>query len=515
MPPSSEPLAAPPPAWAGWLHALWGDRAALASLEPAEGGRPVLVGRAPGERVLYLPPRPDRGRAWAAAAAAHAAAHWRFGGDAWPRTGLKPVQQALAEVMEDARVEWLALQEQPGLRALWLPFHAGDDAPAGDGFDALLGRLARSLLEPLSTDPHPWVTRARGEFFAPDGRGLAVATPQALRALASRLGNDIGQMRLPFNARTWRVHAAYRDDGSWLWQPQAQAPDSETSLPVQASAQACTPSEDAPPAQAGPPVLYPEWDQRIGRYRHDWCQVFTCEAPVDSGRRPPAASHGQRRRLAQALAALPGGAPRLAGRAGWGDEFHLMALVDARVQRLARQAPDPNVYHRRVAPPQPLAVQLLLDASASTGERCADGRPLLEHMLAAALACAGALEAAGHRSALVTFASRTRHRVEVRHLKHWHERAAAGEVLARCAGQRSGGSTRLGAALRHAAAQALAQARAEPAHRPLVLLLTDGEAHDVDAPDPAYLRGDLRRAIAEAQAVGIAVHSLPATLLAA
>jgi hypothetical protein len=37
---------------------------------------------------------------------------------------------------------------------------------------------------------------------------------------------------------------------------------------------------------------------------------------------------------------------------------------------------------------------------------------------------------------------------------------------------------------------------------------TDGEAHDVDAPDPRYLRADLARAVAEAEGTGVVVRSL-------
>jgi hypothetical protein len=524
MPPSND--TAPPAAWASWLGALWGDRAQLAWLEPSgvpRDARPVLAGHEHEARVLYLPSHGAGDRRWAAAAAAHAAAHWRFGAAPQPRGGLKPVQQALLGVLEDARVEGLALRELPGLRALWLPFHAGPDAPAGSGFEDLLARLARSLLDPTWSDPHPWVVRARGEFCAGDGCGLAAASPQAVRAIASRLGNDIGQMRLPFNARTYRVHAAYRDDGSWLWQADVQAPASETTLAAQAATGAAGTDADGPAAQAlaaaasdadgpapaaeAPARSYPEWDERIGRYRRDWCSVHLCDAPA--GTQPwQGVSAGERRRLARALSRLVGGVARPAGRAAWGDDFHLMALVDARIQQRSRQSPDAKVYRYRAPPPRRLAVQLLVDASASTGAPCADGRPLLAHMLAGAQACAAALQEAGHGSALMTFASRGRHRVEVRELKRWADDAGEAAVLRRCAGQRSGGSTRLGTGVRHAAMQALARARAQPGTDPVVLVFSDGDVHDVDAPDPAYLRGDLRRAVADSQAAGVAVRSL-------
>src|SRR6188508_733414 len=108
---SSEDGAAPA-RWAAWLHALGGEGATITwQAAPGAGAaaRPVLTGLATDERVLHLPS--GLAERVARAAAAHAAAHWRFGGDPQPRSGLKPVQQVLFAVLEDARVEWLALQE--------------------------------------------------------------------------------------------------------------------------------------------------------------------------------------------------------------------------------------------------------------------------------------------------------------------------------------------------------------------------------------------------------------------
>lgn len=503
MPPSSDDAA--PPHWAAWLRALWGEAAAIE--RPLRGGtRPVLTGRDGSARTLHL--AAEAGERLAFAAAAHAAAHWRFGGPPQARAGLKPVQQALYGVLEDARVEALALRELPGLRALWLPFHAGEDAPAGNGCEALLARLARSLLEHAPADPHPWIARARAFVFAPDGT-LALTTPDTVRAAASRLGNDIGQMRLPFNAATYVVHAACRDDGSWLWEPEAHAPDSQTTLvqPAVADASPAGPA-DAPPQDAHPTACYPEWDARIARYRADWCRVHVRDAharPGDGAHlRPPQRTV---RRLQAELAQLRGPLAQRSGRDAHGDALHAVAAVEAQVQRRAGHAPDERVYRRRHWPQAALAVQLLLDASASTGDPGRSGQPLLAELLRTALACSQALEACGHRSALMAFRSRTRAWVEVRPLKRWDEPACAPVVLARCAGEHSNGSTRTGAALRHAVccARAFAEANGRQA---VVLVLTDGDLHDVDAPDPAYLRGDLRRAVGEAAASGVPVLCL-------
>ena len=56
------------------------------------------------------------------AAAAHAAAHCVFSTQQFERKKLKPVQMAIISLLEDARVEQLAIQEMPGLRRLWRQF---------------------------------------------------------------------------------------------------------------------------------------------------------------------------------------------------------------------------------------------------------------------------------------------------------------------------------------------------------------------------------------------------------
>ncbi|PZO10235.1 MAG: hypothetical protein DCF26_23125, partial [Burkholderiales bacterium] len=219
-------------------RALWGDALEASPISGSDAltQRAVLSRPDQGRWMLHLPVQPDSEDTvdWAHALACHAAAHRRFGGPAQARTGLKPIQQVLLGVLEDARVEWLALQELPGLRAVWWPFHSGDAARRGNGFDDLLARLSASLLDPTQPEPHPWVARVRQHFFESDGHTLALRSHEAVRALASTLGNDIGQMRLPFNARTYQVHARYRDDNSHLWLPDDTLPASDLTLSLDA-----------------------------------------------------------------------------------------------------------------------------------------------------------------------------------------------------------------------------------------------------------------------------------------
>lgn len=483
-------------------RALWGRplQTTVQAGEERAGARAVLTLDARTDPVLHLPAGAEFHNDLPLATAAHAAAHLRFGGNPQTRSGLKPVQQVLLAVLEDARVEWLAMQELPGLRTVWWPFHADAAALQGAGFEALLARLSAQLLDPTRDDPHAWVARVRRMFFERDGCSLALKTAGQVRDAASVLGNDIGQMRLPFNARTYNVHARYRDDNTHLWLPDDSLPPSD--VPLQADAVPPTDGASSASPQsmhAEPDAVHAEWDHRIGRYRPRWCSVY--EGPSPSG--PPAWAPGAlasgQRRLARRLAGLGGAVQRSSVRSMDGDELHPAALVDTALDLRIQRTPDPRIHRRESRPVPPLAVLLLLDASASTGER--EGEVLARIQRTAATAGL-ALQKLGHRCGVWAFSSQGRHRIDMPCLQHWDE------VLPNMARLQGAGSTRLGAAVRHALHLSAQDACAHPGWRRVVLLLTDGEPHDVDVHDPAYLPADLQRAAREATARGVAVRAL-------
>lgn len=492
---------APPPAARWLLRLLWPGDWTLQPLpdagDDAADARPVLrpsVDGAPA--VLHLPPAAPAD--WPAMVA-HAAAHRRFGGPPQPRRGLKPVQQALLGVLEDARVEWLACAEWPGLRAWWRPHHEGEQARQGQGFDDLLARLSACLLDPDRHDPHPWIARVRQVFFERDGHTLALRTPQAVREAASRLGHDIGQMRLPFHPRSYRVHARYRDDNLHLWLPSGEDREALT-LPdhLQNPPDVPAPPPPRPPAtwDLGEPVArYPEWDHRIGRYRPDWVTVHehhgaAAAAPSlhdDPGLRPLLR---QSRRWRPAWG-------RGGGRDHEGEDLHPTALVEHALARRTGRPTDPRVWRRPRPRPSSAGVLLLVDASVSTAAEL--GAWQLQVQQAARV-----IQHVGQHSAVWAFGSDGRHRVRLQCLKDWGERC---ETVA-WGRLDSGGSTRLGAVLRHAAVLCTRGMRRHGLETCTVLLLTDGELHDIDVHDSRYLAADLLQALRELRARGLRVQAL-------
>ena len=545
----------------------------------------------------------------------------------------------LLGVLEDARVEALAMQALPGLRALWAAqWPPGpEDAALLTGAEPLLARLARVLLtgEP---DPHPWIAKARQAFYADgDGRRLALADPAALRRAASLLGHDLGQMRLPFNARQYVVEPAYRDDNAHLWSepagevnaialsepagefqaralpqpgarsasgdeaPSPRAPDQRQEAPDRpadaASQRGSDGAADAPPharaaapppgvtpdgVRTAPPVLrlieqarYPEWDRLIERLRPDWtavrvwqpasrpqgaddagaCADGSSPLMARAGSDTDALARHTARLIGQALLA-PG--HRLRGRAADGDRLHLRAAVQAALDRRTGRSADARVYRAREPATAPLSVMLLVDVSVSTARRLAAGPALAAGGDAGALADAetkraadaadavdaahdprgandpgaptasfagrspaagatlldasrhaarialAALDRLGAASAAYAFSSNGREQVDLVRLKAFDEPCADAAVAARLAALQPGGSTRIGAALRHA----VRQLQSRPEARKRLILLTDGEPHDIDVHDPRYLVEDLRHAVRQAAAAGVDVACL-------
>lgn len=472
-----------------WLRTLWDIAPALAAV-PA-GDTPFLsplglhlpIGESPGDLVL--------------AAAAHAGAHLVYSRPGAAVGALRPTSRVLAGLLEDARIEWLAGRELPGLRRLWASLHTASPAD-GTGADALLGRLARALADERYVDPHPWVAKGRRLMFLDDGQQvLALRQFDAVRQAASLLGNDLGQMRLPLNARTHRPPGGYRDDNRWLWEaedaPEAFAPETPSDTAGEAAAASASAGDERT-------RLYPEWDRRIACHRPDWATVIERVAP-STAVAPDTAPGADtlRRRLGETLKHGP--ARRRLRHQPDGDGLDLEALVRSWTGREAGDAFDPRVHTRSTPHSRPADVLLMVDTSASSADAtCPGGPSLLQTARDAARLCGEALEHAGHGCAIQAFCSDGRAAVCVERVKDFGDPMDA-RCRARLAGLRSRWSTRLGAAIRHGTRALLERA---PRARHLVLI-TDGEPHDIDVFEPHYLAEDARQAVREARRQGVRV----------
>ena len=451
------------------------------------------------------------------AALAHVLAHFQFSGaEKFPLGSLKPVQIALVSLIEDARVEQLAIGRFPGLRRFWLPFHLADASGVVTA-PALMARLARALLDPSYFDTHAWVNKGRDLFFAERVRW---SDPAISRSIGGLLGNDLGQMRVQFNPRTYVVEPAYRDDHQGLWDFPAAAGASGESLyesvrfeqsetePADREREAAggpanlarlTPEE----AEVGIPVArYPEWDYLISRDRGDWTTVLEynpadgrAEQIDDILERYPETAY----RIAALVRAAKVSRPLRVRRQREGDRLDLEATITAAIDLRAGLTPSPNVYARLERRWRDLAVLVLIDASQSTNDIVkAAGRSVLELERDATSLLAHAMDGMGDPFAIHAFCSDTREDVHYYRLKDF-DTLWGTLAKRRLAGVTGRFSTRMGAALRHAGRDLAAC----QSYRKLLLLVSDGEPSDVDIADRRYLVEDARRAVLSLQHQGI------------
>lgn len=476
-----------------WLRTLWDIAPPLHPVPAAD--TPFL-----GPAGLHLPighPSDDL----VLAAAAHAGAHLVYSRPGAAVESLRPTSRALAGLLEDARIEWLAGRELPGLRRLWASLHTASPAD-GASAEALMQRLARALADERYVDPHPWVAKGRRLMFLDDGQQvLALRQFEAVRQAASRLGNDLGQMRLPLNARTYRPPGGYRDDNQWLWAadepPEARAPEDGGGSCADRAATVVATSPDERTRH------YPEWDRRIACHRPDWATVVERVAPSVAGVPPvPGNADTLRRRLGDALKHRHGPARRRLRHQPDGDGLDLEALVRSWTGHAAGNTFDPRVHTRALPQPRPADVLLMVDTSASSADAPRPGAPsLLQTAREAARLCGQALEHAGHGCAIQAFCSDGRAAVQVERVKDFGDPMDA-RCAARLAGLRSRWSTRLGAAIRHGTRALLDHTASRARH---LVLITDGEPNDIDVFEPHYLAEDARQAVREARRSGVRV----------
>lgn len=463
------------------------------------------------------------------AALAHVGAHFRHGGERMRLGQLKPLQVAIVSLIEDARVEHLAMRDLPGLRRLWLPFHTAQ-ASGADTAPSLFARLSRALLDPDFRDANGWIRKGRDLF---QSNLEHIEDPALSRHIGNLLGNDLGQMRVQFNAKTYIVEPPYRDDNLGLWdlddasggpeeievvvdtvryerqQDEERKPDRAREEQSDDDDLQATPLARESQIEGGMPVArYPEYDYQTGRERGEWTTVVEYDPPIAAPQLIDQILH-RRAALADRIsklvhAARAGRAQRLKRQAE-GEALDLDACIDTAVGLRLGEMPEARGYQRTERRHRDLSVQVLVDISQSTADRVpGHTSTILELEREATVLLVHAMDGLGDPFAIGAFCSNGREEVRYTPVKPFG-RAFDIEAHARLAGLEPSYSTRLGAALRHTAKELERQR----SYRRLVLLLTDGEPSDVDCPDSRYLIEDARRAVQ-----GLAARSIDAFCVA-
>lgn len=430
---------------------------------------------------------------------AHMAAHQR-----WTRPiiadNYSPFQRMAVEFIEDARVEHLAIQQYPGLRQLFIQLHprpieAACDPQTQSCLRHRIAMLSLALLDPAHGYSDPdllefaerfHTAMAAGESSTKEIAGIALSYVARTRIQSDQLANVFFD----------DTEIDYRDDNRHMW-IFIEEGDEEESFDNNNQSQA-----EEEEIQGLPPRHYPEWDYNSQSFRPDWVSVY--EALHPSGNPSDIDNLLEKhsavlKRLKQILELLkPQNHVRIRYQEE-GSELDLDVAIRSLIDFKSGSTPDPRINMSHKHDGRDIAVMLLLDLSESTNNIPAGGtQTILELCQESVSLLSWSVEQLGDKFAIAGFHSNTRHDVRYHHIKgfseHWDD-----DVKGRIAGLKAGYSTRMGAAMRHAAHYLEAQ----KADKKLLLVLTDGEPADIDVDDDRLLIEDTHKAVQELDQQGI------------
>lgn len=434
---------------------------------------------------------------------AHIAAHRRWTTPIFA-DNFSPFQRMAVEFFEDSRVEFLAMREYPGLRRTFLALHPKpeEDACDPEQVSAIRHRLAmmsRAILDESHGYRNPHIiefARRFHEMMAAGESGTQeIADLAALFVAKTRRQSD----QLP-KLHFLDTEVDYRDDNRHMWRYYENSDDEE-------QFEEHHHHESAEEMQGLPPRHYHEWDYNTQSYRPDWVSVYEALHPqgnaadIDRLLEKHAALAKRLKRLLDLL--KPQQKVRIRFQEE-GSELDLDVAVRSLIDYKSGSAPDPRINMSHKNDGRNIAVMLLLDLSESLNDSVEGGeQTILELSQEAVSLLAWAVEQLGDGFAIAGFHSNTRHEVRYLHLKgygeHWDD-----TVKGRLAGMKAGYSTRMGAAMRHAA-HTLQHRQAD---KRLMLILTDGEPADIDVKDKQLLIKDAHKAVQELDQLGIYTYCI-------
>lgn len=507
------------------------------------------------DRILHMPDAVDDiegipGLELYRATAAHMASHLMYTTASMSAEQLSPAQMFFIGLLEDARVEYKAVQKFPGLKKLWVSLMKVEySEPVEHETIPILEHLALQLLDPTVTSDDEQLNAFVERFHR------EIEEKQDDNHFSWLLGVELfniftGRKAMPSLRILERYRIPYRDDNRIVWHfedidwdksveylaasrkqvryevsPLMMAHEVDCELAGDDAQEiwtcsdqmrvyeddltdnALTFNEIMGKEPVSEPFHYQEWDYQIQLHRPDWVTLYERRQPKGDPEDIDAILTEHKpiaQRIRQIIDLLaPAGVQRERGLED-GDEIDLNAAVDAMVAIRMGQQPSPRITLRNVLKTRDLAVVVLLDLSESTNEKIGHSeKTVLELTREAATLVATAIEGIGDPFALHGFASDGRHDVQYYRFKDFNQHFDD-DAKARLAGMQGGLSTRMGAALRHAGHHLMKQAE----RRKLILLVTDGEPADIDETDPQHLRQDAKKAVEELYSNGVLTYCL-------
>ena len=243
-------------------------------------------------------------------------------------------------------------------------------------------------------------------------------------------------------------------------------------------------------ADQRPGLPYPEWNLWSETFLHDHVSVLERTHPSRSHPVAPVSPEIRRWFTEHTHRALRSGLED-------GSDLDVDRYVSHYLDTRCGPAPEPRVFRDLLSHSRDVTTAVLLDGSSSLGVH---GGRTFRLELACADALARAMTLAREPHGLFVFTGNTRHRVDVRCLKDFHERRFVDPSALHLT---TGGYTRLGAPVRHLTRRLLDR----PAGRRLLIVIGDGLMSD-EGYEGRYAWADVAHAVTEAEEAGISIYYL-------
>jgi nitric oxide reductase NorD protein len=534
-----------------YLRALWGrDFFLRPTGADYTDFRPYIE-----HRILHMPDAVDDisdipGLELYRATAAHMAAHMCYSTKPISAEQLSPAQMFFISLIEDARIEYKAINDFPGLKKLWRSLLVLEaEETAEHETMPVLEHFALMLMDETVSSDDTALNEIASRFHA------EIAVNQDNNNFCWHMGLDLFNLfserkAVPSLRILERIRIPYRDDNRYVWEfeefswnteieymsaSQRQvrktvsviemANEVDCELAGDDAQEIWTCATEMRPYEddltdntksfnemwgkepVSEPFHYQEWDYQIQLHRPDWVTVYERRQPKgdpDDINEILTAYKPIAHRIKQIIDLLtPEGVQRVRNMED-GDEIDINAAVDAMISIRMGEQPNPRITMRNVLKTRDLSVVVLMDLSESTNDAMAGSdKTVLQLTREAATLVSTAINGIGDPFALHGFASDGRHDVQYFRFKDFNQKFDD-ESKSRLAGMAGGLSTRMGAALRHAGHHLLKQ----PERRKLILLVTDGEPADIDERDPQHLRHDTKKAVEELYSTGVLTYCL-------
>lgn len=248
-------------------------------------------------------------------------------------------------------------------------------------------------------------------------------------------------------------------------------------------------------------ITLPEWDYVRQSYRKDWCQVVEKEISDDKTdfKKITLEKYPYLSQKIRQLFEVMRDQPLSIGRQTSGDEIDIDAVVEMHTALKAEEELSERLYIQRLQHERQVSVCLLVDMSGST-----KGWINLAIRESLIMFC-DALNIIGDDYSVYGFSGLTRQRCDIYTIKTFEDQAESiNTVENKIANIQAKDYTRMGFAVRYAAQKMTAH----PSKHQILLLLCDGKPDDYDGYQGEYGIQDTRKAILEAQGLGIKPFSL-------